>query len=361
MNLELLTRPSRLHPLILAALLIPAWAAPGAAQGTYSIVDIGRIPDSHVTVPLAMNNDGHVVGWGQGPGAQVRAVLWTPETGIREFPLPPGFTWGYATDISNTGIIVGTAYNGIGANEARAWRWKNGVHQLLPPFPSSCPGMIPTGVNDRGDMVGLTCPDGGGPANPWFFSTATGLMDLIPMGISTANDVNNGRVVTGQSIADAAYVWKAPAGPLRLLPPLPAPHNDGASGVALNEERQLAGYGIDVLTGVDHTRAFRAGRPEGVVPLVESPGPVRSAGYGINEQGDVVGNSGTESTPDATAWLWTEAGGRVNLVDLIDGSGIHGISSGSDINDHGQIVARAITDEPYGAAVVLTPPGQGGN
>ena len=33
------------------------------------------------------------------------------------------------------------------------------------------------------------------------------------------------------------------------MPLLPDPHDDGGSGVALNEERQLAGYGIDVLVG----------------------------------------------------------------------------------------------------------------
>ena len=79
--------------------------------------------------------------------------------------------------------------------------------------------------------------------------------------------------------------------------------------------------------------------------------------YGINEAGHVVGNSGTNSTPDATAWLWTPQGGRVNLINLVaPRPGLYGISSGQDINDLGQIVARAITDDPYGEAIVLTPP-----
>ena len=149
---------------LLAALVSAATAAEASQSGTfYTYQDLGKIPGSHVTVPFSLNNNGQVVGWGQGPGAQVRPILWTPGVGIQEFPLPAGFDSGYATDISNTGIIVGTAYIGIGANQARAWRWVNGVHQLLPPFPSSCPGMIPTAVNDAGDMVGYTCPDGGGP------------------------------------------------------------------------------------------------------------------------------------------------------------------------------------------------------
>jgi uncharacterized membrane protein len=351
------TRRSRGYAAALLAFLVsgtPSAVEPGGT--VYSVAEMGLIPDAHVTVPLALNNDSHVVGWGQGPGAQVRPFLWTPQDGIAEFPLPPGFTWGYATDISNSGIIVGTAYNGIGANEARAWRWVNGVHELLPPFPSSCPGMVPTAVNDSGDMIGLTCPDGGGPGNYWYFSDATGLIDLVPLGISWANDINNAGVVTGRSSADPAFLWQAPSGSLRLLPLLPAPHDDAGVGLALNESRQVAGYGVQTLTGPDHSRAFRFSDRR-LNLLVAQPGPALSGGYGINENGDVVGNSGTESTPDATAWLWTERSRRVNLITLVDEPDFFGISSARDINDHGQIIARAITDEPYGSAIVLTPPG----
>ena len=99
----------------------------------------------------------------------------------------------------------------------------------------------------------------------------------------------------------------------------------------------MAGNGIYALSGPDHWRAFVAGA------------------YGINEGGTVAGNSGTESTPDGTAWVWTPTTGRANLIDLIDVPGVYGIRSGRDINDHGQIVARATTDQPYGSVVVLTP------
>jgi probable HAF family extracellular repeat protein len=339
----------------IAAVLALAPAVTRAGQPAYTVTDVGKIPGTHVTVAFSINNAGQVVGWGQGPASQVRPFLYTPGTGIVELPLPPGFSEGYATDISDNGIIVGMAKNGLAANEARAWRMVDGVIELLPPFPSSCSGMVPDAVNDRGDVVGRTCPDSGGPVNPWFYSDETGLLDLIPFGIGTAVDVNNARVVTGQSSARPAYRWQAPAGPLELLRPLPAPHEDGATGLAINESNQIAGYGIQALSGPDHWRAFVGGRARRPMTLVDYPGPARSGGYGINEKGVVVGNSGTESTPEGTAWVWTENTGRVNLIGLIDVPGIYGIRSAKDVNDRGQIVARATTDESYGSIVVLTP------
>ncbi|MET0555022.1 MAG: hypothetical protein ABW221_18410 [Vicinamibacteria bacterium] len=340
---------------IIAAVLAVAPSLAHAGQAAYTVTDVGTIPGTHVSVAFAINNAGQVVGWGQGPGSQVRPFLYTPGTGIVELPLPEGFSEGYATDISNNGIVVGMAKNGLAANEARAWRMVGGVIELLPPFPSSCPGMVPDAVNDLGDVVGSTCPDSGGPINPWFFSDETGLVDLIPFGIGTAVDINDARVVTGQSSARPAYRWQAPAGPLELLRPLPAPHEDGATGLALNESGEIAGYGIRALSGPDHWRAFSAGRGRQRTTLVDYPGPARSGGYGINEKGVVVGNSGTESTPEGTGWVWTAQTGRRNLVDLIDVPGIYGIRNAKDINDRGQIVARATTDAPYGAIVVLTP------
>lgn len=341
-----------------------AWlgaAAAAAAEGTppssYAVVPLGYLPDTFSTVPWGMNNDAHIVGWGQGPQAQVRPFLWTPRTGIMEFPLPSGFTWGYGTDISNTGIIVGTAYNGLGtANEARAWRWINGTMELLPAFPSACPGMVPTAVNDAGDVVGFTCPDGGGPNNAWFFSDDTGLVDLVPVGIATANDISNTRVLTGQRTGTAApaYRWLAPTGRVGSLPPLPPPHHEGAAGLGINDSKVVTGYGIDILTGPDSHRAFRFDDVNGLVLLVETPGPFRSAGYDINEQGHVVGNSGTSSTPDMVAWLWTPEGGRVNLISMVDDPSVFGIRRGQDINDVDQIVATATTQEGS-PAVLLTP------
>lgn len=356
MGFEQMLRLVRTSAIILLCAM--ALAAPAAAgqPAAYTAVDIGRLPDTFSTVPWGMNNSTHIVGWGQGPQTQVRPFLWTPQTGIMEFPLPPGFTWGYATDISDTGVIVGTAYNGLGtANQARAWRFINGAHELLPPFPSACPGMVPTAVNDNGDVVGTTCPDGGGPHNAWFYSTDTGLLDLSLWDIATVNDVSNARYLTGQTTGGPAYRWLVTGGRVRKVPPMPPPHNDGATGLAINESRQIAGYGIDVLNGNDAWRAFFYDDASGLVPLVEYPGPFRSGGYGINEQAHVVGNSGTSSTPEMVAWIWTPAGGRVDLITLVSDPNIFGIRRGIDINDSDQIVATATTNDPFGTAVVLIP------
>src|SRR5262245_60721823 len=73
--------PLRIGTLWLAG-LVASSAGAADGQGTpYTVAELGLIPGAHVTVPFAINNDAHVVGWGQGPGAQVRPFLWTPEAG----------------------------------------------------------------------------------------------------------------------------------------------------------------------------------------------------------------------------------------------------------------------------------------
>ena len=232
----------------------------------------------------------------------------------------------------------------------------NGSMELLPEWPGDCPGMLPLAVNDTGDVVGQTCPEGSlrTPAEAWLFGDDTGLMPLKPVGLGSANDVSNARVVTGG--AAKAYRWPAPTGRVRKLPLLPPPHDDASVGVAINESNQVTGYGIQLLSGPDAHRAFWHDDVTGLIPLV-TDGPSRSAGYGINEKGHVIGNSGTMTTPDMVAWLWTPEGGRVELIDLVDDPHVFGVRSGQDINDHDQIVAVLTTDDPLNASpdVVLFP------
>jgi probable HAF family extracellular repeat protein len=336
-------------------LVAAALGAPALAQDepTHTAVHLGLLPGAFSNVPFAVNNAGAVVGWNQGPQAQLRAFIWRPGEGISELVPPPGFTESRATDISHTGIVVGGANTGLSTLWA-AWRLVEGEYTIIPPLPGGCAGMLAHAVNDAGEVVGQTCPDGGlEGTRAWYYSDATGTIDLTPLGILSAFDISNAGVVTGEATG-GAYRWSLKTG-LELLPTLPPPYDEGAVGQGINESGQVAGYSVDVVIGRDHWRAFRFSDGEGVIEL--SDGLARTTAYAINEAGHVVGTNGTTSTTDQRAWVWTPEAGRVFLAATLDGTTVVQVTRAVDISDSGQIVGNAGTAQDPSGGALLTPIG----
>ncbi|HYE02173.1 MAG TPA: hypothetical protein VD963_02940, partial [Phycisphaerales bacterium] len=221
-----------------------------------------------------------------------------------------------------------------------------------------CPGMIPNAVNSSGAMVGRTCPDGGGPTHAWYWSDATGLIDLTALGAQTAEDINDAGFVTGRSNAGPAYIWSLATG-LTLIGTLPPPYEDYAEGQGLNEHNEVVGYSANGIPGSDPWRAFLwdAGVMIEIAPTLLS----RSAAEAINEHTHVVGNMGTSSTPRRDAWLWTPEGGTFLLTtESVGAPGFSGYRQAADINDLGQILLMGdnlnIPLDPS-RALILTPIG----
>src|SRR5262245_29790340 len=79
----------------------------------YTVTDLGLLPDAFSTVPLAINSDGVIVGWAQGPQSQTRGFIWDAKSGLTPIPNPDGYEFSVARDISDTGVIVGHAKIGI--------------------------------------------------------------------------------------------------------------------------------------------------------------------------------------------------------------------------------------------------------
>ena len=57
-------------PLVGVACASVARAGEGTPPTKYTFVEIGMLPLATTTVPFAINNDTHVVGWGQGPATR---------------------------------------------------------------------------------------------------------------------------------------------------------------------------------------------------------------------------------------------------------------------------------------------------
>ena len=319
--------------------------------------DLGRLGGAHMTQPMAINDAGEVVGYTQGPFTQLRAFVWRPGQGIVELLPPPGYTDNQATDISDNGIIVGAAQNGI-TGLPRAWRRVGGVYEFLPQTLDGCAHLFPTAVNDAGTVVGITMSSNAGlcPQKGWYYSDATGLIDLSDLfNVLDAWDVNNQGIATGEGF-DHAYRYAPGLGyqPLGVLPG----YEDGAQGNAINDLGEVVGFSVDAVPySPDPWEAFFW--RNGVMQNITATFLAKSAAVDVNERSQVVGNDGTLSTPEQYAWLWTDATGRVVITDNVaQPNGFVSIRGARGIDDSGRIIAKAVKNDPtdgYGYGVLLVP------
>jgi probable HAF family extracellular repeat protein len=308
----------------------------------YKLIDLGTFggPQSYlatsngVTSPGAvnqvLNNQGTVVGWGDTSTLDPFA----PNC-FNPFPpdcfLPLAFQWqkGVLTDlgvlpggdastaawISDTGLIVGQARNGLldpllpGFPEFRAVLWKDGEAIDLGTLGGNESSAF--SVNNRGQVVGVavnTIPD------PFSF-LATQLR---------------------------AFLWQD--GTMQDLGTLGGPE---AVALFVNERGQVAGFSftnsipnpvLDACGGfsinVPTEEPFLWEKDKGMASLGTLGGTCGSP-YGLNNRGQVVGASDLAGDLTSHPFLWE----RGSLIDLGTLGGSFGIAMG--INDAGEVVGGA--------------------
>jgi probable HAF family extracellular repeat protein len=232
-----------------------------------------------------------------------------------------GPTSGIALGVNASAVVVGTA----GAAAPRtAFRTPFGSG------PQPLPGLV--GSND--DVAFGVHPDGWAVghslldvfAKPVSFQSGSAV-DLAPSALTgAARAVNASGVIAGWIFSGGvkAVVWSN--GTTTAVP------GTYSQAFALNE----AGVVTGTYLHSDNTiRAFTwAG---GTVAVLPSLGGFTSEGNGINDQGDVVGDSFHANSFDEIAVLWPASGPLVEL-------GTFGgpASSARDINNHRQIVGYAL-------------------
>jgi uncharacterized membrane protein len=161
-----------------------------------NLMSIGDLPGGAVNcVAFAINRSGDIVGAGQGQGGFFRPFLWHEGT-MTELPLPPGLQGGFATDINRWGVVVGFSSVPL--------MWSNGEVTVLPDVQGHPPraGLtsIPSGINDRGDIVGVVFDGTEFIPILWHDGVAINLNDLVPASdplkscarLHRADAINNG-------------------------------------------------------------------------------------------------------------------------------------------------------------------------
>ena len=239
-------------------------------------------------------------------------------------PFPGGYN-SYATGANNRGQVVGWAENGVHDStcntafqilQFRAALWEpNGEMRELPPLPGDSTSAA-TAINDKGQVVGIS-----------------GACGVAVGDVSAAHAViwENGVPVR---IPDfGGHAWNTPT--------------------AINNDGIVVGFSLPA--AADGTRFYRAfvwTKENGTKMLDQIPGDVRSAAFGINNDGTIVGLS---RTPRALlrAVIWQNADAQVQNLNDASVAGSPYLLIAGDVNAGGEIAG--FTGD--GFAFLATPDG----
>lgn len=312
--------------------------------GAVQVSDLGLLPGGYYASARAINNLGQVTGSASDPSGATRNVIWTDGTIITA----PNWTSGSPEAISDSRQVVGHTNLGRSASTGILWD-ASGQVVVLPPLPGGLVDRVRAhdinasgfivgrsrdaafqqhavlwqgtafsrdlgfmgsgdtaeawGINDLGDIVGMANSVSGGQPRGflWRNGSFTGLDSLTgPSGASTTVDINNSGLIAGTSNGGIAVVWRN--GVIETLPAL-------AGGTTynfvtdLNNNGDVIGYGQSP-SGVhlDTPILWRGGS---AIDLGRFPGGTFSRAYGINDNGQIVGEGNLVAGGPVHALLWT--------------------------------------------------------
>jgi Predicted integral membrane proteins containing uncharacterized repeats len=319
---------SRTLPLVVVITLFVATVAVAQPQP----IDLGTLGGTTST-PAAINERSQVVGSSNG-----HAFLWTATTGMMDLGTP---TSSFATAINNLGHVGGGVLSGdpFGTHPF-LWTPEGGVVEIEPPHVSCCGSMV-SAVNDVDQVVG-TLDALIRPSRAFTWTSTGGMQTLGSLGGATAAvDVNNGGLVVGLgyvvphlSALDPrhAFAWTESTGMLDLG----TLGGIDSQAVDVNDAGQVVGWSFTVGSLVSCPpapcihHAFLWTATAGMVSL-GTLGGTNSEATAVNADGWVVGQS--DVTQGSDAFLWTPDHGMADLGTLGGG-----FSSALDVNDRGQVV-----------------------
>jgi hypothetical protein len=252
-----------------------------------------------------------------------------------------GVVVGRASERNPSRDVAGVSYPVKWArNSAGAWQ----VTKL------GAPGGNPIALNEAGDAVGLRSPN----AVIWLASG-----EEVSLGTGVAEGINNARIIVGGAVwgnSPVAYVWTPNPGipttwTRHELPPL----EEGglAEAIAINNHSAIAGAATrgGLWRAVVWLPVDGGGWSAPIAREGTEPSTGTSAGFAINDNGDVAGYS--RSCPPQTCgsrpYLWPVGGGSIDLatsLSNVNGSLAYGIANEGRVVGFAN-VTRGAGDGPF--------------
>jgi len=310
----------------------------------YEILKIGTLGGNSGNA-LDINSAGQVVGYAFNVDGDRRPFLWTMEDGMSELPLPPGAIGGRALAINDNGWIAGRTWT---LSENRATLWRPGKTPLVLENLPGIEASYATELNNSGQVVGFA-DWSKGERRGFFWTENGGMRDLGTLGgtYTFASDINDSGVVVGGShLANGnthAFVWTEGNGISDLYPDWPL---RDYVGVGINSAGDLVGQGQQ--PGDKKTPVLW--------PSDGSDPVFADVAYGwaedINNHGMIVGKyrETSYSGPDRP-FVW-DGGDSLTMLPLVDANGQKTVAEA--INDTGWVVGWG-SDNGYEVPLVWTP------
>jgi hypothetical protein len=345
----------RLRSLALGAALTAGLVLPGAhvtsaadAPPSYTVQFLGD------GTPTSMNDVGTVVGTRVDQTTLRNVPLVSRNGGTWEvLPLPAGHVGGFAMDVNDAGVVVGTVEQStIDTRRAARWTPTAGGYtvDLLPLLPGELRS-LGTAINDAGQIVGVRSGLFGLPSGfGWLYSDATGIVDLNATygWFATPNDINDaGVVLSGTQTLDLATGTVFDVGALDTTFGL-------IGGEAINDAGQIVGLSLS--SGSLPTARLHRYTPGSGWTFITGSSRYTTASD-INNSGTITYGEGLTNAPG----LYIDGLGTLALNSLIDpavtGAGWFA-NGGAQLDDSGRIATTARNSTTFAVqGVLLTPAG----
>ncbi|MSU23808.1 MAG: hypothetical protein EXS32_08295 [Opitutus sp.] len=342
----------------------------GAAQATYSVIDIGVLGTGTLSQAVAINNAGQVVGVSYTNGTNTAHAILYSNGSLTDLGLfANGGTRSYAAAINDSGVIVGVADTLPtfgGATVAHGFRTTTagGAFTDLGTVGAGVQSDA-RGIANNGVIVGQATLNGVGDGGAFYHSGGT--MTIFGGVTTNANGVNvvggvttivgyTDRIVgSGESAYTVieAFTYTVGGGMINIgslgngvVATISKANAISSTGLVVDESS------LDSLNYIQHAFRYTVG---GGMTDLGTLGGESSHALAVNSAGLIVGDADLfDSTHHA--FSFTTGGTMTDLNTLIPGNSGWTLIGATGVNDLGQIVGYgAIGDEIHGYVLTAIP------